>query len=251
MQFLDSRPGICKNSRPLPAAQIIRRTNLVKTSALLLVTLLLFAAAAAAETLYVTDQFKITMRSGESSGHRIVRMLPTGTALTVLSSNQDTGYSRVRTQDGKTGYVLTHQLERQPVARDRLAAMEERVRELEAAPSELRRRLNTLLDEHQTLQQAHQELQEAKRSVDTELATLQRTSANAVRISNERNELRKRVAALTQEVEELKQQNRELQNSSARRWFLIGGGVLAGGIVLGLILPNLRVRRKRDSWGSL
>ncbi len=225
----------------------------MKTPALLLSAFLCLTAAhqLAAETRYVTDQFKITLRSGESASHRIMKMIPTGEALNVLSSNAETGYSRVRTQDGKTGYVLTRQLEQQPVARDRLAAMEQRLRELEAAPSELRSRLNSLLEEHETLQGAHKALQEAKRNVDTELATLQRTSANAVRISNERNELRKQVAALTREVDELKQQNRELENSSARRWFLIGGGVLAGGIVLGLILPNLRVRRKRDSWGSL
>jgi SH3 domain protein len=225
----------------------------VKIPALLLSALLCLTAAGplAAETRYVTDEFKITLRSGESSGHRIIKMLPTGEALTVLSTSRETGYSRVRTQDGKTGYVLTRQLETQPVARDRLAAMEQRLRELEAAPSELRSRLNDLLKEHEALRIEHEQLQEAKRSVDTEFATLQRTSANAVRISNERKELRKQVAAITREVEELKQQNRELQNSSARRWFLIGGGVLAGGILLGLILPNLRVRRKRDSWGSL
>ena len=224
----------------------------MKTSALLLALVLSFAAlTAAAETRYVTDQFKITMRSGESSGHRIIRMLPSGTALEVMSSNSQTGYSRVRTEDGSTGYVLTHQLDSQPVARDRLAAMQERIRELEAAPSELRERLDGLTEAHESLEKEHRQLQEAKREVDTELATLQRTAANAVRISNERNELRKRVATLTQAVDELKQQNRELQNSSARRWFLIGGGVLAGGIVLGLILPSLRVRRKRDSWGSL
>jgi SH3 domain protein len=225
----------------------------VKTPALLLSAFLSLTLAhqVAAETRYVTDQFRITLRSGESASHRIMKMIPTGEPLNVLSTNKETGYSRVRTNDGKVGYVLTRQLEKQPVARDRLVAMEQRLRELEAAPSELRSRLNSLLQEHETLQRSHKELEEAKRNVDTELATLQRTSANAVRISNERNELRKRVAALTREVDELKQQNRELENSSARRWFLIGGGVLAGGIVLGLILPNLRVRRKRDSWGSL
>lgn len=225
----------------------------MKTPVLLLSAFLSLTAAQqlAAETRYVTDQFRITLRSGESASHRIMKMIPTGEALNVLSSNKESGYSRVRTGDGKVGYVLTRQLEKQPVARDRLVAMEQRLRELEAAPSELRSRLNSLLKEHETLQRSHKELQEAKRNVDTELATLQRTSANAVRISNERNELRKKVAALTREVDELKQQNRELENSSARRWFLIGGGVLAGGIVLGLILPNLRVRRKRDSWGSL
>jgi SH3 domain protein len=208
-------------------------------------------AVAQAETRYVTDQFKITLRSGESATHRIVRMLPTGTPLQVLGTNEATGYTHVRTQDGKDGYVLSHQLLDAPVARDRLATMEARLQELEAAPGELSAKLAALQKEHEALQQAHAELQKIKTEVETELTTLQRTATNAVRISNERNELRTQVAALTREAEDLKQEKRELQNSSGQRWFLIGAGVVTGGIILGLILPRLRIRRRRDSWGSL
>ena len=82
-------------------------------------------------------------------------------------------------------------------------------------------------------------------------AALQRTASNSVRIANERNELRKQVTSLTREVEDIKQQNRELENKTAQNWFLIGGGVVVGGILLGLILPHLRVRRRKSSWGSL
>ena len=34
-----------------------------------------------AKTAYVTDELKITLRTGESATHRIVRMLPTGERL--------------------------------------------------------------------------------------------------------------------------------------------------------------------------
>jgi SH3 domain protein len=101
------------------------------------------------------------------------------------------------------------------------------------------------------LQRAHSELQQIKDNIESELTSLQRTAANAVRISNERDDLRKQVIALTRETEDLKQEKRELENSSTQRWFLIGAGVVTGGILLGLILPRLRVRRRRDSWGSL
>jgi SH3 domain protein len=218
----------------------------------ILVLLVAFAyTATAAEVRYVTDEFKITMRSGESSSHRILRMLPTGTRLEVLSTNPDSGYTMVRTEDGREGFVLSHQLEAEPVARDRLVALQERVRELEAAPGELSARLASLQEEHGALQRAHSELQQIKENIETELTSLQRTAANAVRISNERNELRKQVVALTREMEDLKQEKRELENSSTQRWFLIGAGVVTGGILIGLILPKLRVRRRRDSWGSL
>lgn len=37
-----------------------------------------------ADQRFVTDQFEITMRSGPTNSHTIVRMLKSGTALTVL-----------------------------------------------------------------------------------------------------------------------------------------------------------------------
>lgn len=216
-----------------------------------LLSLLFFVSPVLAETAYVTDEFRITLRSGESATHRILRMLPTGQRLEVLSRNAETGYSRVRTPGGQEGFVLSRQLVNQPVARDRLAAAEAEVAALKAAPGELRSRLASLTEEHRRLQQEHTALQRAKTTVDQEFAALQRTASNSVRIANERNDLRKQVTSLTREVEDIKQLNRELENKTAQNWFLIGAGVVVGGIILGLILPHLRVRRRKSDWGSL
>jgi SH3 domain protein len=218
---------------------------------LITIFLILCSASALARTAYVTDELKITLRTGEGTSNRILRMLPTGQRLTVLSSNKQTGYSKVRTASGQEGYVLTRQLVDQPVARDRLAAAEAEVKALKAAPGELSSRLAKLTDEHQALRKEHEALERAKTQVDQEFAALKRTASNAVRIANERNELRKQVASMTREVEDIKQQNRELENKTAQNWFLIGAGVVVGGILLGLILPHLRVRRRKSSWGSL
>ena len=218
---------------------------------IVLLLMILCSASAFAKTAYVTDELEITLRSGESTGHRILRMLPTGEKLTVLGENPDSGYTKVRTSTGALGYVLSRQLKDGPVARDRLVAVEAEVNALKAAPGELSSRLAQLTEQYTALQTAHKSLQEAKGLVDQQFAALKRTANNAVRIANERNELRKQVAQLTREVEDIKQQNRELENKTAQNWFLIGAGVVVGGIVLGLILPHLRMRRRKSSWGSL
>lgn len=218
-----------------------------------LIFLLLLAAASAlqAETRYVTDQFKVTLRSGESATHKILRMLPSGYPVEVVSSDSENGYSMVKTRDGQTGYILTRQLMEIPSARDRLVQAEQKLQELQQEPGRLSARLSKLQDEFQALTTAHQQLQSEKQQLEDELQALKRTSANAVRISDERNDLRKQVASLTRQSANLEQENRELSNDSAQRWFLIGGGVVVGGIILGLILPSLRVRRRKSSWGSL
>ena len=217
----------------------------------LLILLTLTSVVAVARTAYVTDEFKITLRAGESTSHRILRMLPTGSEVEVIEDDRETGYSRVRLASGLEGYALTRQLLNQPVARDRLAAAEAELSALKAAPGELRGRLATLTEEHETLQDEYQRLKQAKERVEKEFAALRQTATNAVRIADERNELLERVASLTREIEGVRQQNRELENKTAQDWFLIGAGVVVGGIILGLILPHLRVRRRKSSWGSL
>jgi SH3 domain protein len=208
------------------------------------------AFAASADTRYVTDEVKITLRTGESSSHRIIRMLPTGTAVEVLSVNPESGYAKVKAGNAE-GYVLTRQLLRERPARDQLAAMKARVEQLSEAPSQLQQRLDELNSKYEQLAAEHSQLQADKAELDKAHATLQRTAANSVQIAEERNALRKQVADLTREAADLKLRTNELENSNLQRWFLTGAGVIVGGILLGLILPNLAMRRRRSSWDSL
>jgi SH3 domain protein len=206
----------------------------------------------AAEYRYVTDEFKIMMRTGESSGHKIKRTISSGTQLELISSNRESGYSKVRLPSGTEGFVLTRQLLNEPVAREKLKAANEKLKELQAAPDQLSARLSKLQEDHATLQQSHQVLENEKKNLEQELSGIKRTASNAIRVTNERNELRQKVTDLTRELENLKQENRELSNDTAQDWFIIGAAVVIAGILLGLILPHLRVQRRRNtsSWDS-
>jgi len=212
--------------------------------------LILISANTLAETAYITDQFKVTMRSGESPEYRVVRMLPSGTAVEVLGKNSKSGYSQVRTQSGE-GYILTRQLLNQPIAREQLSELKAEIVTLSSAPDQLKSKLVDLSKQHKALTSAHNELKGIKSELEKELNSIRRTAANAIRISEERNDLGKQVAALTRSVEDLKQENRELTNQSDQDWFLIGAAVIIGGIILGLILPHLRFQRRKSSWNSL
>ncbi|MES9979095.1 MAG: TIGR04211 family SH3 domain-containing protein, partial [Candidatus Thiodiazotropha sp. 6PLUC5] len=139
----------------------------------------------------------------------------------------------------------------EPSARTQLSTLRTEIDELKAAPGELRSKLVNLQKKHRELLSSHKSLQTIKDKQEQELQSIQRTASNAIRISNERNELVKQVASLTREVEELKQDNRDLSNEATREWFLIGAGVIIAGILIGLILPHLRFQRRRNSWGTL
>jgi SH3 domain protein len=225
----------------------------VRRFALLLLYLLSVQAAQVpmlqAATLYVTDSLEITLRTGESNRYRIIRMLPSGTPLEVLSVNKATDYARVRTEDGTVGYVLERELQDEPAARVRILELEQRLAELMAEPEALTAKLAALQTEHARIDADFQALQREKQRLEEELATIRHASANILDITSDRERLRIQVSELTRERADLQQANRDLSNQTNQRWFLIGAGVILVGVLIGLLLPHLRFRR-RSSWGS-
>ena len=96
-----------------------------------LTLLLSVTVAMADDTRYVTDQLEITLRSGQSTKHQIIRMLPSGTPVELLETDEETKYSRIRTSDdGTEGWVLSRYLDEQPSARERLIKTNQQVKQL-------------------------------------------------------------------------------------------------------------------------
>ncbi|MDX5411306.1 MAG: TIGR04211 family SH3 domain-containing protein [Thauera sp.] len=217
---------------------------------LLTAMLLGIALTAQAETRYVSDELEIAMRSGTSTQHRILRMVPSGTALQVLQHDEASGYSRVRTPSGAEGWVLTRYLMNTPAARERLAATEKKMAELEL---QTRERMAKLSDRDREFLNVSQELGQVKDEnlkLSKQLADIQRTASSALAIDAENKDLKSRLMQMEREQETLRQENQALRDRTARDWFMIVAGVVVLGIILGLILPRIRVR-KRSSWDSL
>ena len=94
-------------------------------------------AYAQVETRYVTDQLEITMRSGTSTQNSIVRMLRSGTAIEVIETDDESGYSRVRMSSGTEGWVLTRFLMTEPSSREQLVTLRRRMSNSDKAQAEL------------------------------------------------------------------------------------------------------------------
>ena len=218
-------------------------------AALLLSVALFFAAGTLhAETAYVVDEFEITMRSGKSTGHQITAMLNSGEALEVLERDPDAGYARVRTESGREGWVLLRYLSPEPAARAQLA---EARRQLAAVRNgTLAEELDAATETITTLEAQTHTLEQTVDGLNQELEELRRAAAEPMELARQNDLFRKQLQD-QQELElGLREENRRLRAADQRRWFVTGAGVLGGGILLGLILPKLRVgRRKR--WNEL
>ena len=218
-----------------------------KFAGLLFVTI--FASAAVhAQTMYVTDELVITVRTGPSTQNSITANLSSGDEVELLEQDQESGYSRVRLAGSeREGWVLTRYLMDNPTADQALSQTQ---RELNAA----RARIETLEEQLQAttvnLEQTRAELgdsQSTAGSISAELEDIRTAAANAIEIRDQNESLRRRNSELTIELELLTQESARLASRSRQNWFVVGALVLASGIVVGLVAPSLR-RKRRTDW---
>jgi SH3 domain protein len=210
---------------------------------------LALAGQAMGESRYVSDSLEITMRSGKGTSYGITRMLRSGTQVEVLEDDKNTGYTHVRTKSGKEGWVLSRFLMKTPAARDRLAAAEKSLAELELENRKLETTLAGLKNEKAALSKNLGSLDNQSRKVTQELAEIKRTASSALAIDSENKELKSRVVSVERQLQTLQQENESLKNRTARDWFMVGAAVVLLGIIVGLIIPRIRWRKK-SSWDT-
>ncbi|WHP46455.1 TIGR04211 family SH3 domain-containing protein [Mannheimia bovis] len=180
-----------------------------------------------AQTQYISENLNTYMRKGAGDNFRISGAIQAGEKVTVLDKKDR--YSLIRDTRNREGWVLNSDLSDT------------------ASPRELIPQLN----------QQVQDLTNRLSKIDTEwqqrTAEMQRRTQDAVQKSSD---LVEENAQLKRELEILKNKNRDLEtmHDSEKReiviqWFIYGGAVLGAGLLLGLLVPFLIPRRKRNSGG--
>lgn len=202
---------------------------------------------ASAATQYVSDELSINMRSGAGTQYKIQRLLTAGDQVETLGESN--GWTRVRTASGQTGFVLTRFLSESPAASTQLSELQQQSASLTNQNAELKQELSEALDGSSELGELKRNLVTENKSLKSELQNIRETSADAIRISNENEQYREQIIRLKANVDRLKHQNEALR--SRREGMKIGALIAFGGILIGLVAPMLRRRRRGGSWDSL
>ncbi len=211
--------------------------------------LLILSGNAVAETRYVSDTLEITMRSGKGTSFGITRMLRSGTPVEVLNVDKKSGYTQVRTNSGKEGWVLSRFLMKGQAARERLATAEKKLAELELENRKLTTAMAALKEEKVALETNLAALEGESRGVSQELAEIRRTASSALAIDSENKDMKGRMVSLERQLQTVQQENEALKDRTARDWFMVGAAVVLLGIIVGLIIPKIRFRKK-SSWDT-
>jgi len=199
---------------------------------------------------YVTDELAITLRSGKTNEHRILRSLESGAKLRLLES--DKSHARVKTEDGTVGWVLLRYLVEEPVARVLLPPTQEKLAKLEIEYKELKQQFSDLSKERNELAKIaakYEKLVIANQQLTDEAIHLRQIAGETEQIFQQNDALKKSNSSVTAQRDVLIQELKELQEGNNKLWFITGAGVIFLGILIGAMLSRSR-KPKNSSWAS-
>ncbi|EAT14656.1 TIGR04211 family SH3 domain-containing protein [Desulfuromonas acetoxidans] len=224
----------------------------MKLHGLIVVILLLLTGmtSAWAETRYVSDRLVITVREGMGNQYRVIKTLPTDSAVEVLE--EQGRYLRVQLKDGTEGYVLKQYISRTVPKTTVIAKLKQDVANLEKKLADRHGSVNTLSESNAQLEesliQTRRELEQVQQTLQQtqkEYSDLQDKAENVVLIDKERQQLKKEFAKLSEKAQRLEEQNAAVLKTAMIKWFVAGGGVLFVGWVAGKFS-----RKKRRTLGG-
>ena len=185
------------------------------------------AVNALAETAYVTENLNTYLRKGAGDNFKIAGAIQAGEAVTIL--NRQDRYTLIREGKNREAWILNSELSSTPSSKNENPKLKAQVQELTA-------KLNNIDNDWK---QRTAEMQ--RRSVDSNQKSSQLLEENT---------------QLKRELEITKNKNRDLEalldagkREIAIQWFIYGGSVLGVGLILGLVLPLIMPKRRRnDGW---
>lgn len=202
---------------------------------------------AQAQTAYVSDVLYITMRTGQGDSFRILKTLKTSTKMEILEKSEDEKYARVRTEDGEEGWVQFRFLITERTNELKFEAAQAKLERLQQENAQLKEKYNKTRSELKSTEKERKELDSKASKLEKETARMEQVAAKPIQLDRENKDLRTRNAELNSEVQQLKKEVDQLSGASDRDWFLTGAGVVLLGVIIGLVVPRLRLR-KTSSW---
>ena len=204
--------------------------------------LIFLASSVNAETfVYITDQVDIPIRSEKSLGNTIIRLLPSGTKLSVLQITEN-GWTEVKYQD-TIGWISSRYLSNNMSAREELKQANTVINENQLLITKYETELKELNKQLLILNNKNKELVIKSSKSEAEKNHIEQIYQDALKLEHENEKLNQEQLQLKTELQ-LAQNNSQIErDTSQRNWFIVGALVLFFGIVIGFIMPKRLNRR--------
>lgn len=201
------------------------------------------------EPRYISDVIYVPLRSGQSNSHRILHKgLKSGTQVTLLEENEESGFSLVRTSNGIEGWLRSQYLEKSPTASIKLAEAQRTIQRLSSEAGPLSEQLLKAEAENQQLSRNLEQAERENNHLNKELERIKNLSANAVNLDEDNKNLLKQNEMYKNERDTLKAENQRLQEELKNDDLLNGAYILLLGIIATLVVQYFTNTKRRSEW---
>ena len=204
------------------------------------IVLMFFSENGLAESMYVTDLLKLTLRSGPSTEHKILSVVESGYQVEILEPGED--WSLVRIADGKEGYVLTRYLVPEPTHNIRLEQLQTKHKALVQQAATLLEENTRFRDESKKLKSSSDGSEKALKKLRTDYDKLKAGSADYIELKEKYKTVSGQLTEQTKRADALDEDLRAIEINQYIKWFLAGSGVLLVGFIVGF---SARRQRRR------
>ncbi len=194
--------------------------------------------------MYVTDILQVTVRSGMGKGRRILKIMKSNEKVDVLETEGE--YAKIKINDDMEGWMLKRYLTTSIPKPTVIADLERRLEKLNGSRIVLSEKLSKLRDEKKSLKKTENENEKKLSFLETQYEDLKLSSADFLKLKSEHEQLKRDMGRKEQKSQKIMQQNSELRKKSNLMWFVAGSFAVLIGFIIGLVLQNLRYRRKRQ-----
>lgn len=215
----------------------------------LLLTIVCFTSAnTIAETVWLSDTLWVNVRTGAGENFRILKTIPSGTRMEVLERNEDAGFSRIRTEDGLEGWVPFRFLIDEPTGRIVAATLETEKQQLAEQLAEVEQKYRDLLADKGDVGGELESLRTNNANLTEELNRIKAISESALQLDEQYQLMAQENAQLKNSLDVAQAQNQSLKDFNDNRMLYTGAAILILGIFMGVVLPRLSGKRRRDGW---
>ena len=215
---------------------------MIKFISLLLALMLLTLRVSAESYVYITDQLDLPIRSDKSFGNNIIRLLPSGTELSLLQSTED-GWAQIQFDD-TIGWIKSFYLSPDPAAREKLKKLTRTDNANKLLISKLSGEKEELESQLLTVKQENTDLIVQSSKSQAEKEHIEQIYQDALKLEHQNEKLIQEKLQLKAELQ-LSVNNTQIQkDTSSRNWFIVGAIVLFFGMIIGFIVPGLLNRRR-------
>ncbi|MDX2453430.1 TIGR04211 family SH3 domain-containing protein [Desulfosarcina sp.] len=208
---------------------------------MVLVGILILPAASVAETVYVSEDFEITMRTGPGSDRKIISLVQSGRALNILDKGEE--WSKVRDPNGKEGWVLNRYITPSQPCAMVLGRVRQDFDVLTAKYEDLKGNFDQLNSQKKATDADLSQNQKDRDELSTAYETLKKDSADFLKLKQRHKQVTADLEAEKTLAAKLDEENMQLKRSRIIQWVLTGGGIMLLGFFIGLFSSSRRKSR--------